>query len=96
MTTYIYTDRYGVVRTTNRITKEVKRAKEVIAVSNKMQRIRLILRRKGQEHIFDYERASEFTGWDFKTWFSDTIARITALVSEVKLVDKLVEMYRSE
>ena len=94
MTTYIYADRYGVVRTTNRITKEVKRAREVIAVSNKFQRIRLIRRDKGQEYVFDYEKAREFTNWNFSTWFWDTVARITSLVSEVKLVDKLIEMFR--
>jgi len=95
MTTYIYV-KNGQVKTTNRITREVEKASEVIAVSNKMQRIRLILRRKGQEYVFDYEKAREFTGWDFSTWFKDAIARITTLISDVKLVDKLIEMYREQ
>jgi len=95
MTTYIYV-KNGQVRTTNRKTRKLEKAKEYIAVSKNLERIRLVKKDKGQEYVFDYEKAFQYTGWDFKTWFSDTIARITALVSEVKLVDKLVEMYRSE
>ncbi|MHC1611425.1 MAG: hypothetical protein ACXQTW_07540 [Candidatus Methanospirareceae archaeon] len=88
MTVYLYIDKNGVLRSTNKRPN----MPEWIYYSPGFTRIRAF--KDGATYTFDYERAARFCGWDRVAWFSDIIARLTALSLDVRLIDELIERWK--
>ena len=84
----MYIDKHNTLRSTNR----KPNTPEWIYYAPGFSRIRAF--KNGNIYEFDYQRVARFTGWDRSTWFSDVIARLTALSFDVRLINELIGRFK--